>query len=88
MDIHYVVRRGEVLPYLESFVITRQAAPCPPNILDILNHKLIALVSEDPKIREFDFPFKTCPIHVTLDVLQQDSKECDHDFLTNKIHSK
>jgi hypothetical protein len=73
MDIHYVVRKGEVLPHIESFLVLRQTSPCPPNILEILHHKVIADLSQNPKLRKFDFPLKTCPIHVTLDVLSSDT---------------
>ena len=73
MEIHYVVRAGEVLPHIESFVVVRQTSPCPPSILEILHHKVMTNLSQNPKLREFDFPFKTCPIHVTLDVLPPES---------------
>lgn len=71
MEIHYVVRTGNVLPYIESFVVTRQATPCPPGIIEVLQHKIIADVSKNPTLKEFDFPFPKCPIHVTLDVLPE-----------------
>lgn len=73
MDIHYTVRLGEVLPYIESFLVTRQATACPPHVLDVLQHKIRADVSKNPDLREFDFPFKMCPIHVTIDVLPSSS---------------
>jgi len=74
MDIHYVVRQGEVLPYLESFQVMSQREPCPPGIFEVLQHKIIADVSKNPGLRHFQFPFTKCPIRVTLDVRPENDK--------------
>jgi hypothetical protein len=71
MDIHYNIRMGEILPSIESFIIKKQTKPCPPGILETLHHKLLADLSKNPNIQEFTFPFRTCPIHVTINVLQE-----------------
>ena len=68
MDVHYVVRQGEVLPHIESFLVTRQTRPCPPGIFETLHHKIITDLAKNPTLRELQFPFKNCPIHVTLNV--------------------
>jgi len=75
MDIHYDVRMGEVLPHIESFLVRQQTSPCPPGILETLQHKLLADISKNPRLREFTFPFRTCPIHVTVTVSHEDPSE-------------
>ena len=74
MDIHFIIRKGEFLPHVESFFVQHQKTPCPPEIMTMLVHKVIADVSQDNSLREFDFPFKTCPVHVTIDVLDEMKK--------------
>lgn len=69
MDIHYIVRKGEILPFIESFYVRHQNSPCPPNVLDVLNHKIIAEVSKDDTIQSFQFPFPSCPINVTIEII-------------------
>jgi hypothetical protein len=69
MEIHYTVRTGDVLPYIETFMIKNQTNPCPPAIIEILRHKIIADLSQNPAMREFVFPFKGCPVRATLDMI-------------------
>jgi len=73
MDIHFIVRKGEILPHVESFYIKRQETPCPPEIISLLVHKINVDFSKNDSIREFDFPFPSCPTHVTLHVAPCDT---------------
>lgn len=71
MDIHYTVRTGNVLPYIESFRVTRQTEACPPGVIQVLQHKILADISKNPHLREFTFaPKHSCAIHVTIDIVQ------------------
>ena len=69
MDVHFQVRKGDVLYQVESFLVTRQEQPCPPEIFTVLVHKIHADLSRDSKVRQVHFPFKMCPIHATLEVV-------------------
>lgn len=67
IDITYTVRLGGDLPEIESLLVTRQDVPCPPAVLDVLYHKIIADLSLNSDLREFTFtPFRFCPIQVTI----------------------
>lgn len=68
IEITYTVRLGDgVLPEIESMLVTRQDIPCPPTVLDVLHHKIIADVSRDPDLRELTFtPFRLCPIRAVI----------------------
>jgi len=68
ISIHYIVREGDILPHIESFIVRTQSTPCPPNIIDIIQYKIMADLSKNPSLREFDFPYPTCPIHATIEV--------------------
>lgn len=74
MDVHYNIRMGEVLPHIESFLVKDQTMPCPPGILEILQHKLLADIAKNPNLRELTFPFRNCPIHATINILQEEAK--------------
>jgi len=69
MEVHFVVKKGEILPNVETFMIKSQSAPCPPEIFTVLVHKIIADLSQKPNIRELNYPYKFCPIQATLDVI-------------------
>lgn len=69
MDIHFKVRKGEILYHVESFLVQRQDSPCPPEILSVLLHKIQADLSTDSSLRRFEFPFKECPMRVTIDMM-------------------
>jgi hypothetical protein len=69
MEVHFIVKKGEILPNIESFMIQTQKNPCPPEIFNILVHKIISDFSKNPSIRNLDYPFKFCPIKATIEVV-------------------
>jgi len=70
MEINFAVKKGEILPNVESFMIKSQEKPYPPEIFNILVHKIISDVSLNPSIREFTYPFKSCPVKVSLSIIE------------------
>lgn len=69
MDIQYTVHQGDIVPHIESFMVVQQSMPCPPGIISMLQHKIVADLSKNPDLRQFEFPLKTCPVSVTLNVI-------------------
>lgn len=79
MDIQYRVRTGEVLPWIESMWVTRQTEPCPPGVLEVLHHKIIADVARDATLREITFtPFGACTIRAALEVVPESPAPGSH----------
>lgn len=75
MDVVFTVRQGEILPQVESFKVLSQDRPCPPQIMSILVSQIHVKLSNDPECREFSFPFRTCPCHVTIDMIPYKTEE-------------
>jgi len=68
MDIHFVVHKGDILPTVESFLVLRQTKACPPQLINLLVHKIHQDLAKDGSLRQFYYPFKICPTHVTIEL--------------------
>ena len=64
-----MVRINDIIPHVESFMIRSQTKLCPPELIDILKHKIHADISKNPELREFHFPFPECPTNVTIEII-------------------
>lgn len=70
MEVHFKIKKGEVIPNIESFTIKQQDQPCPPSIFNVFIHKIIVDVSKDYSITELEYPNKFCPIRATIETIE------------------
>jgi hypothetical protein len=70
MEIEFRVSRIGFIPHVETFFVRSQEKECPPELINILVHKIHAELRQDRNIREFHFPFKHCPANVRIEIIE------------------
>lgn len=70
MEVEFRVNRVGVIPHVETFFVRSQEKACPPELINILVHKVHAELRQDSNVREFNFPFKHCPTRVRIEMIE------------------